>query len=64
MKTKSTLAESAKNVDSAHNKAVNSRKNLAAKHKLYLAAVKANKDCESNLAQAKKDHDQLLTEKF
>lgn len=63
MKNKTSLAASASNVDSAHDKVVKSRRNLKSKQTLFLLAKTANQEAESEFTKAKEAHEQTLIEK-
>lgn len=60
---KQTLADSAKAVDTAHDKLVNARRNHASKRALFLAAEKTLQECEANHTKAKQAMEQQLTER-
>lgn len=62
-KTKSPLALSASNVDTAHDNAVKSRRNLKQKQTLFFQAKIANQEAEDALVKAKDAHELNLIDK-
>lgn len=64
MKAKTQLAAAAQAVDTAHDKVVNSRRDLKRKREAFLLAETTNQQAEATFQKSKEAHTQQLNEKF